>query len=305
MKKWFEQTSSFLGELDVPLIRRKKTCPSCRTVLTSRPVEMYTLKSITELLVTTSSDQKKASTSMYIGFNDIWENIFHPDVRAKLSEEGALIDHEDGGVARCPGCLHEIWDGLCTGCGDTFGDQDAVPAISAVDEGSDSVGGSEEPASRSDEYEGSFIDDDGEALDVGGSARGSFEADESINVEFDDLQETHDELVIEDDDDDRCEPPFLSKRMQKQSEADDMYSDEDERRNVIDVSSDKDERIGVVDVHLEEGERSSSDTDRDEDLDHESGGEIDDSPPLSTQTKRARRMQRIIESSDEDESNSQ
>jgi hypothetical protein len=168
LKQWFEYTpipSHDAGdEENIPLLQRKKSCPSCRSVLTSRPVEMFTLKAIVELL------SPCHSTSNLPRQDDLWEGIFHPDLKAHLTEQGGIIDYEDGGISRCPNCLHEIWDGVCSGCHDIFGESVPGPSSSRGSSHNPEATASGDESGVSDasipeEYEGSFIDDDESGID--------------------------------------------------------------------------------------------------------------------------------------------
>ncbi|PVF95144.1 hypothetical protein CPB86DRAFT_602984 [Serendipita vermifera] len=52
---------------------------------------------------------------------DPWKDIFPAEVHgANRGMDGAIIDHEDGGIRRCAHCLTEIWGGLCQGCGEAY-----------------------------------------------------------------------------------------------------------------------------------------------------------------------------------------
>jgi hypothetical protein len=52
---------------------------------------------------------------------DPWKDIFPAEVHgANRGMDGAIIDHEDGGIRRCAHCLTEIWQGFCQGCGEAY-----------------------------------------------------------------------------------------------------------------------------------------------------------------------------------------
>jgi hypothetical protein len=56
---------------------------------------------------------------------DPWSNIFArpeaSDVNIAQNAAGrAFHDLEDGGIYRCLVCMHEIWQGVCTGCGGVY-----------------------------------------------------------------------------------------------------------------------------------------------------------------------------------------
>jgi hypothetical protein len=100
---------------------------------------------------------------------DLWDGIFPPFQICDAMETGIVIDDDDGGVPRCMTCLHEIWEGVCTGCKRTFG---AHVGASDVDSERDEIDAriilssdsEEDKHSKSDDseegYESSFIDDD-------------------------------------------------------------------------------------------------------------------------------------------------
>lgn len=52
--------------------------------------------------------------------SDPWRHIFPskgPVVQNQANREHVgMYDHEDGGIFRCIDCLHEIWEGVCSGC---------------------------------------------------------------------------------------------------------------------------------------------------------------------------------------------
>jgi Zinc finger, C3HC4 type (RING finger) len=121
-------------------LRRRKTCPVCRATVLQRPVEMWGIKSMVVTLVNSKLADLPVpiappnSTSTTPGRennnddanNDPWRNIFYPtNINARLGplvqnqadrENMGMYDNEDGGIYRCIDCLHEIWDGVCSGC---------------------------------------------------------------------------------------------------------------------------------------------------------------------------------------------
>jgi len=165
LKQWFQHlpnpVHSQNDEIEeiIPLVRRKKSCPSCRSVLISRPVELFALKAVVDLLEPNRSD---SNTRSFDDHGDLWEGIFHPDLKAHLTDAGGIIDYEDGGISRCPNCLHEIWDGICSGCNENFGDNLAPDPWERTDNHGTvaSDDGSEHSAQSNDDYGGSFIDDE-------------------------------------------------------------------------------------------------------------------------------------------------
>ncbi|CAL1709662.1 unnamed protein product [Somion occarium] len=129
---WFSQPApSAAPNLPaLPTTRRKKTCPHCRAVVSERPVEVWALKeTVTSLvksglvdadLISAEHEKDEAETNV-----DAWKDIFPPlrpigrrhglpDLQAR--ELLGVQDAEDGGIYRCVDCMHEIWDGICSGC---------------------------------------------------------------------------------------------------------------------------------------------------------------------------------------------
>jgi len=191
LKKWFERTvtsdQSHISEPGPSLLQLKKTCPSCRAVLISRPVEMYTLKAIIEVIATEPRELKipeTRSSDLPVGLTlkgDLWDGIFYNDQEIRPVQIGGIVDHEDGGITRCPRCLHEVWEGVCTGCNETLvnleqpevlpGSNSNISSEIDLDEKSDQF-----ERSSSDGYDGSFIDDENV---LEGSVQTSYQEDES------------------------------------------------------------------------------------------------------------------------------
>lgn len=131
LQQWFQSSSTgvhagLFGP--VPVIRRKKTCPHCRTEVVQRPVMVRLIKSITNDVIAGLSPESSRTSSVPEVSNvpaneDPWKNIFPIERHgANRGMDGAIIDHEDGGIRRCPNCLTEIFHGVCVGCGDEFYD---------------------------------------------------------------------------------------------------------------------------------------------------------------------------------------
>ncbi|KAG7095741.1 hypothetical protein E1B28_006451 [Marasmius oreades] len=112
---------------------RKKTCPHCRAIVRERPVEVWAIKNIVTNLVQsgllTNMPQPTADETRSTENKDPWHNIFRPTHKylethygeerpvTDLSvEETGMYDAEDGGIYRCLDCMHEIEDGICSGC---------------------------------------------------------------------------------------------------------------------------------------------------------------------------------------------
>lgn len=117
----------------VPVVRRKKTCPHCRAVVRSKPVEAWSIKEMVASVVRSGlADpdavplelQEGGAESSADAAADPWKHIF-----TSADGEGQNYDHlmqemnmgirddHDGGVYRCIDCLHEIWDAHCSSCG--------------------------------------------------------------------------------------------------------------------------------------------------------------------------------------------
>jgi hypothetical protein len=113
-----------------PVIRRRKTCPQCRAVVRERPAEAWAVKDMVAQLVRSNlvpdaqppADARGTNANSQ---NDIWDGIFHKSVlddRAHHHEHGEDLHglgvfDEDDAVYRCLDCMHEIFDGVCSGCG--------------------------------------------------------------------------------------------------------------------------------------------------------------------------------------------
>ncbi|KAI6020151.1 hypothetical protein PISMIDRAFT_675163 [Pisolithus microcarpus 441] len=121
-----------------PTTLRKKTCPHCRAVVRNRPIEIWGFKNIVQSVSKSNlaSGQPAAVSDTPENQNpnaDPWADIF-----PKISQGGqrlgpwlgegdahnpaggediGMFDMEDGGIFRCLTCMHEIWNGVCTGCG--------------------------------------------------------------------------------------------------------------------------------------------------------------------------------------------
>lgn len=115
--------------LTIPVTSRKKTCPHCRAVIRNRPIEIWGFKNIVQSVSKSNlvRNQSAAPSDPPENQNynaDPWANIFpriphggddvHNPARG---EDVGMLDIEDGGIYRCLTCMHEIWNGVCTGCG--------------------------------------------------------------------------------------------------------------------------------------------------------------------------------------------
>lgn len=106
----------------------RKSCPTCRASVDTRPVASFILKSILGAAKPHFEDVEENNRPVPVapGNNhDPWEGIFPPIYRHRHYEppDGVLDDEEDG-VLRCRECFYEVWNGSCTGCGRVFDDLD-------------------------------------------------------------------------------------------------------------------------------------------------------------------------------------
>ncbi|KAF8323924.1 hypothetical protein DL93DRAFT_2162030 [Clavulina sp. PMI_390] len=127
--QWFSQPSEAEEQLELPLLAqfKKKTCPTCRTEVRSRPTVAYLVKSALDAVLPCldPSSYEKRPPSANLN-HDPFKELFPAELDANErrrrngildAHPGVIIDDEDGGVPRCPDCIHEIFDGVCTGCG--------------------------------------------------------------------------------------------------------------------------------------------------------------------------------------------
>ena len=127
---WFSQPVEGGQDLEMPLLApamKKKTCPTCRAEVRSRPLVAYLIKSALHTVLPCldpSTYDKMAPPSSHRP-EDPWKGIFPDELGSNAARHRdnihqaypeVIIDEEDGGVPRCPVCLHEIFDGVCTGC---------------------------------------------------------------------------------------------------------------------------------------------------------------------------------------------
>lgn len=155
LQQWFR--SSPTGANNNPIYSRK-TCPCCRTTITTRPIESFTIKNAAHVLATIPEFAPPSSQdSLEPTPEDPWEGIF---VVARRSSDG-IRDEEDGGIIRCNTCLYEIHGGVCAGCGREYDIDDEAGFYGADDVGelfADAWSGNEDEDDEA--YEGSFINDD-------------------------------------------------------------------------------------------------------------------------------------------------
>jgi hypothetical protein len=129
LQQWFNTPNGANEEIygAMPVIRRKKTCPHCRTPVVQRPVAAHLLKALTNEVQTgwAALTARTPPVEGAIVQGDPWKDIF-PSERngANRGGDGAIIDHEDGGVRRCAHCLTEIYHGVCEGCGEEYDVED-------------------------------------------------------------------------------------------------------------------------------------------------------------------------------------
>lgn len=235
-----------------PVVRRKKTCPHCRTGVHERPAEVWALKEavsniaasglLVDVLEAVPADANAGNNE------DPWKDIFHAPVRfgglpppvpglGGADPELGMWDADDA-VYRCIDCMHEIWANRCTGCGREYAghdqdsdfseDDDDMPmrhmfaAFHDIDD---------EPMyaeSEDEDYESDFIDD-------GGAAHPPWH---------------HDPIRVDSDEDDDVMPPlYHHPHNAPPMNLDDSGPDEDyvppwqQDRAVIEISSDEGEYV--------------------------------------------------------------
>ena len=128
LQSWFGAlpSSAQEGEPVIPVSRRKKTCPLCRSIVTQRPVGVFLIRDFShhvETMLSVHEGRPPAVTQQEANADvDPWEGIF--PAFANRAADGAIVDNEDGGVRRCPTCTWEIFGGMCEGCGREFDESD-------------------------------------------------------------------------------------------------------------------------------------------------------------------------------------
>ena len=195
---WFSQAdpSAPPDMPSIPIIRRRKTCPHCRAIVSERPVEVWTLKETIDAviksgLVDADLLPEQGDGGGTTANEDPWKNIFtdiqtlrHNNVFPGQDDrlQIGLQDVEDGGIFRCVDCMHEIWAGVCSGCHRPYPAHRALFHSDDSDEDVDDIdlfpfgnvfGGRlqagtgnqpimviDDPDTDGSDYEGSFIDDD-------------------------------------------------------------------------------------------------------------------------------------------------
>lgn len=139
---WFSSPAPGPAPEALPVHMRKKTCPHCRAVVKERPAQVWGMKDIVNAFSKSGLLQGNflppAQDAAGANENgdasaDPWDGIFRPVGRGlglDYHDHGfvggpGILDEEDGGMFRCYDCLHEIWDGVCSGCGREYdGDDD-------------------------------------------------------------------------------------------------------------------------------------------------------------------------------------
>lgn len=119
------------------------------------------------------ADFTPAATSSSTVQTDPWQNIFrkplmdyfmggnpprHDDIPI---EDIGMFDAEDGGVYRCFDCMHEIWDGVCSGCHRVYPGHDEFDDDEAMTAGELSGFLGLRPDSEEDDDSGEDLHDDG------------------------------------------------------------------------------------------------------------------------------------------------
>ncbi|KAL0571829.1 E3 ubiquitin ligase [Marasmius crinis-equi] len=137
---WFTSQPARDGGAEAPRPRnfymQKKTCPHCRAIVRERPVEVWAIKNMVQSLVQSGllanvpqHPPPEAPTSNENENKDPWHKIFRPPPKFPANvygedrplldlpiEETGMYDGDDGGIYRCLDCMHEIEDGVCSGC---------------------------------------------------------------------------------------------------------------------------------------------------------------------------------------------
>ncbi|KZS87979.1 hypothetical protein SISNIDRAFT_490497 [Sistotremastrum niveocremeum HHB9708] len=151
---------------DAPLTMQSKICPKCRCQIFSAPVRAFALQAVVRSL--REFDSRASLESLPKEAKEPWLDIFPPIHNRSVQ---VIIDDEDGGISRCPYCLHELLGNECTGCGHMFEGEEVHLSDSELEDehgmGSDAIHSNmmgEENiglTDLSDEsgYESSFIDD--------------------------------------------------------------------------------------------------------------------------------------------------
>ncbi|CAH7684756.1 expressed protein [Phakopsora pachyrhizi] len=135
--------------------RRKKNliCPQCRAAVSTRPVQLYALKEVTDRLrrsettsvltntaaATSTSHNNQANGSVNVALpstNDAvedrgdekdltWGKLFPDRSDGRPYERHFVMRDAEDGVRRCSRCAWEIgYDGLCQGCGEIYSDEE-------------------------------------------------------------------------------------------------------------------------------------------------------------------------------------
>ncbi|KAG8893431.1 hypothetical protein FRC01_013597, partial [Tulasnella sp. 417] len=141
---WFRAPPADHAPNDAPPLAphlRRKTCPTCRAGIRTRPTPVFIAKSLISIAKpffeasALASEDEARPVPIVPGANggqppDPWAGIFPPVRRAgeggghrhhDEDVDGVVEDAEDG-VLRCVDCLYEIFDGVCAGCGRVFDD---------------------------------------------------------------------------------------------------------------------------------------------------------------------------------------
>ncbi|KAG9031481.1 hypothetical protein FS837_002975 [Tulasnella sp. UAMH 9824] len=144
LQAWFRAPPADHAPNDAPPLAphlRRKTCPTCRAPIRTRPTPVFIAKSVIGVAKpffepsALASENETRPVPIGLGANgghppDAWVGIFPPLHRAgeggrhrhhDEDVDGVIEDAEDG-VLRCVDCLYEIFDGVCAGCGRVFND---------------------------------------------------------------------------------------------------------------------------------------------------------------------------------------
>ncbi|WWC72745.1 uncharacterized protein I206_106709 [Kwoniella pini CBS 10737] len=167
MVTYFRSTHAFLHEIQEPitddtdLSYRTKVCYVCRSAILRKPARVFPLRDILGPLGEYKHKDPPKETDP-----DPWEKIFPAD------HEGYKLYDKADDIIRCPECLGELIDNVCSGCDIVF--SDAGEDEEGIEESEEEVVGSvlgDEDVVRVDGTEG-FIDDEADASGTDTSSSG-------------------------------------------------------------------------------------------------------------------------------------
>ncbi|WWC92485.1 uncharacterized protein L201_007444 [Kwoniella dendrophila CBS 6074] len=130
--EWFRSPTALKHEHYLPitpdtdLSYRSKLCFVCRSIVLRRPAKAFFLRAVLEPLgLFEHKDAPNPENEV-----DDWAKIFPPEQTSyKVYERDA-----DGETVRCPNCMGEIYDSVCTGCDIEFSDESSFEDFDDLDE---------------------------------------------------------------------------------------------------------------------------------------------------------------------------